>query len=91
MCAAVFELFSCYCIVILLENVIEFENAAYSVDEIVGGTQLEIGVRLVAIGQPGPTGNLAVPIMARISTSDITAVALGSGKKVGLVWPLLCT
>ena len=57
---------------------IEFESATFTVLENAG--QLEIGVRLVTVGQPGPTGNLAQPIMARISTSDITAVAGAAGK-----------
>ena len=74
-----------YCVFLESVNVIEFENAAYTVDEIPGGTQVEIGVRLVTIGseQMGPTGNLAEVIRARISTSDITAVALGPSKNQG--------
>ena len=59
-------------------NTIEFESAAYTVDE--DGTQVEIGVRLQAIGQMGPTGNLAEVIRARISTSDLDAVARGQSK-----------
>ena len=54
-------------------NTIEFESAAYTFDE--DGAQVEIGVRLQAIGQMGPNGNLAEVIRARISTSDLEAVA----------------
>ena len=57
---------------------IEFESAAVTVVE--NAVQVEIGVRLATVGQADiVTGNLAVPIMARISTSDITAVAGGTG------------
>ena len=52
--------------------------ANYEVDEDVG--QVEIGVRLSVVGQAADDGTLNVPIMARISTNDGTAIAGADGK-----------
>ena len=57
-------------------------------DEVSGGTQVEIGVTLVTVGQPGPTGNLAEEIRARISTNDGTAVAGAAGKNHTISGPI---
>lgn len=63
-------------IFLILENVIGFALPEYGVVE--GQGPVTIAVQLMQIGQPDVLGNLATPILARISTVDIGSASPSS-------------
>lgn len=60
----------------IIENVIGFAFPEYRVDEDQG--EVIIAVQLMQIDQPDALGNLANPIMTRISTVDIGSASPSS-------------